>query len=145
VSLRNRIAFACIAIPALVELGLGVIYVSATEPMSYHKEAIGVGWTQLEPGVRALLLTLLNGYGSAHLAVGIALSALLLFPLRRGQAWARWAVLAVGLPVLAATAYLSARLGAATGANVPWQGAVALVVLFVAGVALADPKGQSDS
>jgi hypothetical protein len=107
--------------------------------MSYHKEALGVGWSQLEPGVRTLLITLLNGYGSAHFSVGIALGALLLFPLRQGQAWARWAVLAIGLPVLGATAYLSARLAAVTGSNVPWQGAIILLLLLLMGVALVDP------
>lgn len=139
-SSRNKLAFVCIAIPALVEIGLGVVYFTASEVMSYHKEALGVGWSQLEPGVRTLLLTFVNGYGSAHLAVGIALTALLLFPLRQGQVWARWTILAIGFPVLGATAYLSARLAVTTGASVPWQGAVVLLVLFVAGVALADPK-----
>lgn len=142
---RNRVAFVCIAIPALVELGLGVAYFTASEVMSYHKEALGVGWSQLEPGVRTLLLTLLNGYGSAHFAVGIALGALLLFPLRRGQAWARWAVLAIGLPVLGATAYLSARLAAVTGSNVPWQGAIILLLLLLVGVALVDPRAGAQS
>jgi hypothetical protein len=141
VSSRNRVAFVCIAIPALVELGLGVAYFTASEVMSYHQEALGVGWSQLEPGVRTLLLTLLNGYGSAHFAVGIALGALLLFPLRRGQAWARWAVLAIGFPVLGATAYLSARLAAVTGSSVPWQGAIILLLLLLVGVALVDPRG----
>jgi hypothetical protein len=140
VSSRNRVAFVCIAIPALAELGLGVAYFTASEVMSYHKEALGVGWSQLEPGVRTLLITLLNGYGSTHFAVGIALSALLLFPLCQGQAWARWAVLAIGLPVLGATAYLSARLAAVTESNVPWQGAVILLLLFLVGVALVDPR-----
>lgn len=144
-SSRNRVAFVCIAIPALVELGLGVAYFTASEVMSYHQEALGVGWSQLEPGVRTLLLTLLNGYGSAHFAVGIALGALLLFPLRRGQAWARWAVLAIGFPVLGATAYLSARLAVVTGSNVPWQGAVILLLLLLVGVALVDPRAGAQS
>jgi hypothetical protein len=145
VSSRNRVAFVCIAIPALVELGLGVAYFTASEVMSYHQEALGVGWSQLEPGVRTVLLTLLNGYGSAHFAVGIALGALLLFPLRRGQAWARWAVLAIGFPVLGATAYLSARLAAVAGSNVPWQGAVILLLLLLVGVALVDPRAGAQS
>jgi type II secretory pathway component PulF len=133
----------CIAIPAVVEFGLGVVYFTASEVMPYHKEALGVEWSQLEPGVRTLLLTFVNGYGSAHLAVGIALTALLLFPLRQGQVWARWTILAIGFPVLGATAYLSTRLAMTTGAGVPWQGAVVLLVLFVVGVALADPKAAA--
>lgn len=111
--------------------------------MPYHEQALGIPWSGLEPGARALLLTLLNGYGSTHLAVGIALAVLLAFPLRQGQAWARWTILAIGMPVLGGTAFLSARLAALTGACVPWQGAVALLVVFVAGVVLADPKTAS--
>jgi len=143
VNSRNKLAFVCIAIPALVELGLGAVYFTASEVMPYHKEALGVGWSQLEPGVRTLLVTFVNGYGSAHLAVGIALTALLLFPFRQGQVWARWTILAIGFPVLGATAYLSARLAATTGTSVPWQGAVVLLVLFVVGVALADPQAAA--
>jgi len=140
VNSRNKLAFACLAIPAFVELGLGVIYLTASEVMPYHKEALGVDWSQLEPGVRTLLMTFLRGYGSAHLAVGIALTTLLLIPLRQGQAWARWAILAIGFPFLGATAFLSFRLAMTTGSSVPWQGAVVLLVLFVVGVAVADPK-----
>ena len=140
VNSRNKLAFVCIAIPALVEIGLGVVYFAAPELMPYHEEALGVGWSDLEPGVRTLLITLLNGYGSAHVAVGIALCALLLFPFRRGQVWARWAILAAGFPVLAGTAYLAARLAASTGAHVPWPGALVLLLLFIVGVALGGER-----
>jgi len=143
VTLRNRSAFLCIAIVALSELGLGLVYLTASEPMPYHKQALGSDWSQLEPGARMLLLTLLNGYGSTHFALGIALGAFLLYPLRRGQRWARWAILATGLPVLAATAFLSHRLASTTSANVPWPGAVGLLSLFVLGVALANPRAQA--
>jgi hypothetical protein len=139
VNTRNGFAFFCLAVPALVELGLGVVYFTAPQIMSYHQQALGTTWSDLSPGVRQLLLTLLHGYGSAHFAVGVALSTLLVVPWRRGQAWARWAILAVGLPVLAATAYLSFRLAAVTAASVPWQGAVLLLLLFLLGVALPPP------
>lgn len=138
VNFRNKLAFACMGIPALVEVGLGILYLAASEAMPYHQEALGVAWAELSAGARALLLTLLNGYGSAHLATGIALCALLAFPLRRGEAWARWAILATGFPILAATAFLSWRLATTTGAGVPWPGAVVLLVVFLVGVALVD-------
>lgn len=137
---RLRIAMVCLGLPAVSELGIGFVYVFAAEAMPYHVQAMGVSWPELSPGVRATVRTLLNGYGSTHLAVGVALGVLILGPLRRGRAWARWAILAVGLPVFAGTAVFSSRLAAMTGANVPWEGAVGLLVLFVIGIALASPE-----
>lgn len=139
VGTRLRIAMVCLGIPAISELGIGLVYLFAAEAMPYHVQAMGVSWPELTPGVRATVRTLLNGYGSTHLAVGVALGVLILGPLRRGQGWARWAILAVGLPVFAGTAVFSSRLAAVTGAHVPWEGAVGLLVLFVIGVALASP------
>jgi hypothetical protein len=137
------VAAICIAIPALVELGLGAIYLTASDVMPYHREVVGVDWGQVEPGARTLLVALVNAYGSAHLAAGIALGVLALVPLRQGQPWARWAILGVGLPVLGGTAWVSARLALATGAGIPWEGAVFLLGLLVLGVALARPEGAS--
>ena len=142
-SIRNVIATACIGVNAVIELGVGVVYVTAREIMPYHKEVVGVDWDQLEPGVRTMLLGFINAYGSTHFAVGVALSILLLGPMRQGQAWARWAVLCVGLPVVGGTAYIAARLASASGAGTPWEGALALLVLFVLGVALFQPKAAA--
>ena len=140
VSLRNRIAMACIGIAAIVEIIVGVVYFSASEVMPYHKEALGVAWSDLQPGVRTMLVGLMNAYGSTHFGVGVALGILVLIPLRRGYTWARWAILAVGLPVLGATVYLASRLAFSTGARAPWGVSLVLLGLFLAGVALAKPK-----
>ena len=138
-NLRNVIALICLSVSALSEIGLGLVYVTAAKPMPYHEEALGDGWSQLEPGIQAVLRTLLNGYGSTHLAVGLALAILLWALLRRGQCWARWAIAAVGLPVFGATVFLSHRLASMTGAQVPWPGALVLLLIFVLGVAVVDP------
>jgi hypothetical protein len=138
-SLRNGIPFACIAIPAIVGIVVGVTYFRASEVMPYHKEVLGVAWSDLQPGVRTMLVGFINAYGSAHFAVGISLAILILVPLRRGHPWARWALLAVGLPVLGATVYLAARLAFSTGAGTPWRVSLVLLGLFLAGVFLVKP------
>lgn len=143
-TLRHAIALVCLSVSALSEIGLGLVYVTASKPMSYHEEALGVSWSQIEPGSQAVLRTLLNGYGSTHLAVGVALALLLWVLLRRGLSWARWAILAVGLPVFGATVFLSHRLATLTGAQVPWPGALALLLVFLLGVALVDPARLRD-
>ena len=51
-SLRNSIALTCIAIPAIALIVFGAIYFTASEIMPYHKEFLGVPWSDLEPNVR---------------------------------------------------------------------------------------------
>ncbi|MBE7495347.1 MAG: hypothetical protein HS117_10395 [Verrucomicrobiaceae bacterium] len=144
-TLRHAIALICLSVCALSEIGLGLVYVTAAKPMPYHEEALGRAWTELDPGSQAVLRTLLNGYGSTHLATGLALAILLWALRRRAQPWARLAMLAVGLPVFGATAFLSHRLASWTGAQVPWPGALALLVVFVLGVLLVKPARRDHS
>lgn len=133
---RNKLALFCIAIIAVVEVAIGIVYFTASEVMPYHKEVLGVEWGQLEPGVRTMLVAFINAYGSGHLAVGVSLGVLALIPLRQGHAWARWAVLAVGLPMLATSAYISTYLASLVDEGPPWRGALAMLVVFILGVAL---------
>ena len=139
-TLRNGIALTCIAIPAIAEIIIGVRYFWASQITAYHKEVLGVPWSDLEPGVQRMLVAFMNAYGSGHFAVGVALGLLVVIPLRRGEGWARWAILAVGLPVLGVAVLGSVRLALTTGAQTPWQPAVVLLVLFLVGIALVNPK-----
>ena len=140
---RNMVAALCVGLNAIVEVGVGVVYFTAAEVMPYHKAVLGVDWEQLEPGVRTMLVAFINAYGSAHFAVGIALATLLLFPMRRRERWARWAVLGVGLPVLGTTAYVSARLASLVDSGPPWHGALALLFVFILGVVAYEPKADA--
>jgi hypothetical protein len=143
VTLRNRIAVLCVGLNAIVEVGVGIIYLTSREVMPYHKAVLGVEWAQLAPGVRTMLVAFINAYGSAHFSVGLALSALIVVPLRQGQAWARWAALAVGFPVLATTAYISAQLARVADPGPPWHGALGLLLLFLLGIAVFQPKAAA--
>ena len=133
---RNKFSLFCIALIAVVEVVIGIVYFTASEVMPYHKEVLGVDWGQLEPGVRTMLVAFINAYGSGHFAVGISLGALALIPMRQGHAWARWAVLAVGLPMLVTSAYISTYLASLVDEGPPWRGALAMLVVFILGVAL---------
>ena len=140
---RNKISLVCIGLVAVIECVVGFVYLTASEVMPYHKEVLGTDWNQLQPGIRTMLVGFVNAYGGGHLAVGLALAVLVLFPLRRGEAWARWAVLVVGLPMLATTAYVASYLASHTGAGTPWRGAIIMLVIFILGVALFRPKSAT--
>lgn len=80
----------------LLALG-GLRYIALTRYLPYHSDAVGKSWEELGRGERVLLLALLRGAGGAFLACGVAIVFLLLFPIHRGEAWARYAILAIGL------------------------------------------------
>ena len=133
---RSKISVICVGLIAIVEVVLGIVYLTASEVMPYHKEVLGVEWGQLEPGVRTILVAFINAYGSGHLAVGIALGVLVFIPMREGHGWARWAVLAVGFPMLATSAYVSSYLASLVDEGPPWRGALTMLVVFILGVVL---------
>ncbi len=133
---RNKLSFICIGLIAIVEVVLGIVYLTASEVMPYHKEVIGVNWGELEPGTRTMFIAFINAYGSGHFAVGIALGALVLIPMREGHAWARWASLSIGVPFLATSAYVSYYLASLVDEGPPWRGALTMLVVFILGAAL---------
>ena len=137
---RNKIAAFGVGLNALVEVGIGIVYLTSQEVMPYHKAVLGVPWDQLAPGIRTMLVGFLNAYGGAHLGVGLGLAAIVLVPMRAEQLWARWAALALGLPVLATTASVSFQLSRVADPGPPWQGALALLLIFLVGVVVYQPK-----
>ena len=93
----HRLARACLWLySALLILG-GLRYVALTRYLPHHAAAVGKSWEELGRGEQVVLLAALRGAGGAFLACGVAIVFLLCFPVRRGEAWARYAILAIGL------------------------------------------------
>jgi hypothetical protein len=105
--------------------------------MSYHQQATGLGWAELEPGVQTMLLTFLRGDGIGMLATALAMAILLLVPFRRGESWARWAIAAVGLVWFVPTLFLARSLSNATGAETPWPLVLVVIAFLVLGFLLS--------
>jgi hypothetical protein len=99
--------------------------------MPYHKEVLGVDWAQLQDGVRTMLVAFISVYGATNVAVAIALGYLVVFALRLGQPWARWGILAVGVPSIGFSAFTAVRLAFTTGAHTPWQLLLVLFAMFL--------------
>jgi hypothetical protein len=118
---------------AAVMFGIGLRYLVATELMSHHMRMLGVAWTDLTPGTRTLMLTLMKGTGLVGIATAVALGVLLAVPFRRQETWSYWAVLLVGLVALVPMLIGALQVRAATGVPVPWwPHAVLLLCLALA-------------
>jgi hypothetical protein len=138
------------ALPTVGLLGQGLLYVTATECMPYHADALGASWAELPPNYQGFLLGVLKAMGAGSVAASLALLVLLLVPFRRGQAWARWAVPLVGVVFTGLTLYASATIAMRTPASPPWRPTCGLVAMYLIGAVIswwpargADGRGPS--
>lgn len=92
---------------ALSSVVLGTLYVFSPTFMPYHGVAVGAEWSEVPPEYRILIGALLDVAGGGWLALAAALFALIAFPIRRGERWARYTapllVLVFNIPTLWAT------------------------------------------
>jgi hypothetical protein len=89
---RHRVATLLYAAMAVVSLVLGGIYLFRDSFMPYHAAALGKDWGELDPATQALLKALMELAAGGWLALGALLLLLVVFPIRRGERWARLAV-----------------------------------------------------
>ncbi len=132
-TVRRKIAFALFSLTALAWYGVGLYYLFSPEIAAYHKQAIGVDWASLAPGVKTIILALMKGTGDALFVGAVAMTFFLLIPFRRSEKWAKWAMLSVGLAIWVPMLIGAIWVYTSTGAASPWQAnLIMLIVLLVA-------------
>ena len=127
--MRIKLALGIYLIFGAVDVALGATYFSTKQFMSYHAEAIGASWQELDTGVRVLILALLKLAGGGWFALGVITIALSWVAFKTRNAVAR-----IVLPVTALLSW-SASFAAtwevyqATGALTPWVPSLAMLGL----------------
>ena len=119
-----------------VLLIFGFKYLFATEFMPYHSTAIGMPWTEVEPGFQYVILALMKVVGGSFIALAIALLMILVVPFRKGERWSFYAVPIMGIFCAGASLYATLFIKLQTGAGTPWLAAGIPVVIYVAGIVL---------
>ena len=123
---------ALVGIAALVTLAFGVRYFFATQYMPYHAAVAGKAWTELEPGMQAVIRGLFTITAAGFLTYGVSLLWLLI-PLSGRSAWAPWALLSLTLVEVAPTLYVTLWLRRqAPSARTPVVPAAAVLAIGVA-------------
>ena len=139
VPLRSRAAAWLYAMTGIISLVLGSIYFFRPTFMPYHAVALGKSWEQLDHATQTLIKALMEVVGGGWLAVGALVLALVAFPIRRGDRWARFtapaALLLCYVPALLATLSVLRE----TPASPPWLGTAVLCVAAVLGFLLDAP------
>jgi hypothetical protein len=131
------VAFVCYVISALIAFSFSFIYLTRTEFMPYHRDAVGHEWHEVDRSYQVLILALMRAAGGGWLATGISLVFLLAFPFRSQELWALIALPLVGLSTAGASLYATLHVKNNTNATPPVLLVVAAIVLVLAGFLLS--------
>lgn len=140
-TIRDRVAVGCYLLPALTLLAFGIRYLTASEFMPYHADALGREWGDLSPHEQGVMLAALRGGGGGFVIGGAAILLLLAIPFRRGERWAHQAVPGLVLLCGLSALFTSATLARLTPASPPWE--LTLVVIFLAGLGFVLSPGRA--
>jgi len=130
--IRMRIALAIYVVIGAIDIVLGLRYFSSTEFMSYHSQAVGVPWQEVDLGFQTLILALMKVAGAGWFVLGFFTIILALAAFKTSSAVARWT-----LPMATIIFYLASFVATwgvyqETGAPTPWGPSLAMIgfVLF---------------
>ncbi len=102
-------AIARLVVAALLGLVFGGRYLNARTFMPYHATAAGNSWSELDPGIQAVVVAMLRIVGGAFAGLGVTI-LWLCFALYEGARWAPWAILMISAVMLAPALYGALKL-----------------------------------
>ncbi|MFN2100959.1 hypothetical protein [Altererythrobacter sp. MF3-039] len=135
----SRIAALFYAVGAVASLILGSIYLFRTSFMPYHSIALGKSWGEVGEAERILIEALMDVAGAGWLALGCGVLALLWWPFRKGETWARLLIPFMLVLFYAPTLYATIKVLAGTPASPPWWGNALVLALAAAAFLLDRP------
>jgi hypothetical protein len=143
--MRMKLALGIYLVFGAVDVALGVTYFSTKQFMSYHAEAVGTPWQELDVGVQTLILALMKLAGGGWFALGVITIALALVALKTRSVVARFTLPAAAL--ISWSASLAATWGVyqATGAPTPWGPSLAMIGFALLALVMDAPWSAGSS
>jgi len=137
--MRMKLALGIYLVGGVVNVVLGTMYFFSNQFMSYHAQAVGASWQELDPGVRTVILALMKLAGGGWCAIGVLTIVLALAAFKSSSVVTRW-VLPMGT-VIFYLGSLTATWGVyrATGAPAPWGSSLAMIMLALAALVIDSP------
>lgn len=136
-TVKIRAAFICYILAIAIIATLALIYLLAPKLLPYQEQAIGATWTELKPGLQYQFLSLLKVAGGGYLATASALAILLFIPFKKGEAWSRWAMTAIGIPAILIVNYAGLIIISNTPGRPPLIAGPIAIILLITGLILS--------
>lgn len=137
--MRMKLAVGFYLVAGAVDLILGITYFSSKQFMSYHAEAVGAPWQELDAGIQTLILALLKLAGGGWCALGVFTIAMAWATLKTRSVLVRSTLPAVTLIAWSASFAATWGVYQATGAATPWTPSLAMTALAILAFALDAP------
>ena len=125
--MRMKLALGIYLVAGTVDVALGATYFSSKQFMSYHAEAVGVPWPELDDGVQTLILALMKLAGGGWFALGFLTIVMASAALKTRSFVARWTLPAGTLIAWSASFAATWGVYQATGAATPWVPSLAMI------------------
>ncbi|PVV14325.1 MAG: hypothetical protein B6D72_04140 [gamma proteobacterium symbiont of Ctena orbiculata] len=137
---RLKASFACYTLFLIITIVFAFIYLFRSEFMPYHALAVGHSWSETAPAYQNLIIGLMKAVGGGWLSIAIAISVLLIKPIKQGEHWAYWAIPAIGLPPALINLYVAVNMALNTPASPPWVFAALAILCLLGGFVLSSKK-----
>jgi len=137
--MRMKAALAIYVIIGTVNLILGVRYFSAKQFLSFHAQAVGAPWQEVDGAVQTLILALMKVAGGGWFALGFFTIILALAAYRTCSVVARWTLPTGTLIFYLASFAATWGVYQATGAPTPWGQSLAMIGLVLLALVIDAP------
>jgi hypothetical protein len=125
----SSISLISYAMIAAIFLIFGLVYLVRKEFLPYHRQALGLSWSELDPKLQVLILALMKVAGAGFLVTGLTMLFLLMIPWRAGENWSIYALPAISLCACLGSVYATALVKTKTPGRPP-------LILSLLGLAL---------
>ena len=125
--MRMKLVLGIYLVIGAVNIVLGITYFSSKQFLSYHAQAVGAPWQDVDLGVQTLILALMKVAGGGWLALGFFTIILALAAFKTRSAVARWTLPAGTLIFYLASFAATWGVYQATGAPTPWEPSLAMI------------------
>ena len=141
--MRMKLALGIYVLAGVVDIALGAAYFAANQFMSYHAEAVGLPWQELDVGIQTLILGLMKLAGGGWFALGFFTIVTALGTIKTRSVVAR-CILPAGVLVSFAASFVATwGVYEATGASTPWVPSLAMIGLAILALGLDAPWSSS--
>ena len=134
---KLKLAFVIYLTISIAMLGIGFVYVFASEFMGFHADVIQTQWKNVDSLAQTLYLGMMRTEGAGFLAVGTAMLFLLFIPYLKREQWACWAISIIGIVECLPTLIANYHVSTVSQGSPPWLFMLTLILLLILGLCLS--------